>query len=176
MSAIGPSFQTHWPEQVVTKVAVLSSADIVNNGDTASNFTLSLPSRVYDVLGIKLVALDIAFPRSDATPPNPTSIFLSINDIRHVMSSNSRVDGCFAYVTPLPTNSFANETTLHYTFKNDSGGIDDPYTYMFTPATSSLEKISIRLSNPDGSLYVADSGKVTVTLLLYTRFSKLTRF
>jgi len=173
---LGPTFQTKWPEAIITKVVVLSSADIIANGDTASRFTLTLPWRIYDVLGIKLVSLDIAFPRSDTSPPEPTSVFLRINDIHHVMSSNSRVDGSFAYVTPLPTNTNANEGVLHYTFNNAGGGIDDPYTYMYSPATTSMEKMTVELINPDGSLYNADTGTVTVTLLIYARYSKLSRY
>lgn len=176
MQPIGPSFQSHWPEPVVTKVVVLSSGDYgAAAGETPSNFTRTLPWRIYDVLAIKLVTLDIAFQKADATPPNPTGLYLGINGIRHVMSSDPRIDESFAYVTPLPTNSFANETVRHYTFNNTAGGIDDPYTYFYMPATSSLEKMNITLKNADGTPYDTADTTVTVTLLVYTRFSKLTR-
>jgi hypothetical protein len=47
---------------------------------------------------------------------------------------------------------------------------------MYSPATTSMEKMTVELINPDGSLYNADTGTVTVTLLIYARYSKLSRY
>jgi hypothetical protein len=172
--SLGPAYQSAWPEPVLTRVVVLSSGDKTAS-DTASDFALSLPSRVYDVLGIRLAALDVAYT-STTSPPQPTEVYVRFNDLRHVTSPNTNVDGAFAYVLLQPTLTATNGATYHLRFDNRApAGLDDPCTYLFSPASSAMDKVRLQLVNPDGSLYNAQGAVVTYTFVFYTRYVKEAR-
>jgi len=160
----GPQHSTQWPEAVVSRVVVVSSADRNTSAyASAAEFSVPLSQRLYDVLGIKLVAADI----SGTTTPTP--FVLHVNEFSRLVSSSSTMDGAFAYIMPTvngPRISFVNQS---------QSMTDDAYTHLFSPATVSLDKMRIRLTDTSNALLNMTDKTVTLTFVVYMRFSKASR-
>jgi hypothetical protein len=52
---------------------------------------------------------------------------------------------------------------------------DDAYTYLFSPATVSLDKMRIRLTDTSNALLNMTDKTVTLSFVVYMRFSKNSR-
>ena len=161
------SFKYNTNEHIITKLLVLDSEHRNTTLYTsANNFQIDLDkvnqSPLRDVLAIKLVKFDIY---GGSTSLSQKSIYLRINDYNQVILGSPNINFAFA--------NFIS-TTSGIAFHDSSSVLleTDPYIYTFNPVKNNLNKFSISILNPDGTLFDTKDHKVVISLAIYTKRNK----
>lgn len=170
----GPKYKNHWEHQVASKIVVVSNKDTPSGN--ANEFSVQLPTRIYNALAVKLVNVEFrgdvsSMMDTSGTSSVPKPFVVFVNDYNRVISANSEVDGSFARIS---SHQCHRSTSSYVKFHNHAGNpIDDSYSYLFTPSTS-IDRFSIKIRDESGNPFFEPSDNVTTTLsvFVYYNFSK----
>lgn len=154
------------------KIVVINTDNFdLTNGET-NPFLAKMSSPFRDVVAVKLLSFEIR--SSSEYSFIAREVFLQINDFR-VMTVEYNKNG-----TQHQRDAFAS-------FYLDAAGIIfsnrdlattlslDPYTYIFDPIQSSLDRFNIQIIENDGSIVDTNQFPVKIVLAVYTKRNKFSR-
>lgn len=149
---------------------VLNTLNIT--GSSPNKFTMKLSSPLRDVVAIKLLGIEIR-------PANNNSlftgeVFVNINDYYNTTVPYN-INGQ-QYERKTFANFYVEGPGLVFNNRDLATTLSlDPYTYIFDPIQSSLDRFDIQITNNAGALYDTLGRPVKIVLAVYTKRHKFSR-
>lgn len=160
-----------------SKIIVINTANIDSDSVirwvSPVDFSVRIPSKIYEVQAIKLVSLDISFNYSTNVEslPKLNTVVVRLNDINRITSPSNAIDGAYALITPTLNGTTSSS---HFHFENNKMDIfHDPYSYIFSPEKASMDRIDFKLLNSDGTTYDYKGSVVSMCIMVYYKNSRI---